>query len=375
MRIEPAHRILLIAALAAACPHPGAAFAEVKVIEAETAAVRGGNVSGSDAGRIAVLEAQRSALEQAVAAVSGLARVGDLRLTKDELTAYTAGVLELTTVQEEKRNAGGPPSLSVRIRARIDADVLLKQTERLRDDDELGEQLVASQREGDRLRTKRNALLSRLSGTTDGLTIDRARLHIGRLLAAEESNAEVLRIWSRSAQYAGFPGAPKRAPGPGNGGPDKDIAALVRAVSVVPDNPRAHILLTALYEMKGDAGMAESQLRAAVKANPAMPLFHRELGLFLVRQNRHEEALREFLASERLRPRDPLVLYHIGVVYRHLDQCRQAAVNLKRFLKMAENRSSPRFTAMKSEAGEIIRDCEGKPRGPGSRQRPIRKIE
>jgi hypothetical protein len=61
------------------------------------------------------------------------------------------------------------------------------------------------------------------------------------------------------------------------------------------------------------------------------------------------------------------------MTYKSMNQCRQSVSNLKRFLKAAERRTSRRMAAMKEEAIETIKECEGMPRGPAGKQRPIRR--
>jgi tetratricopeptide (TPR) repeat protein len=347
--------------------------AEIKVIEADSAYAMGDNDNKVDARRIAVQEAQRRALDMAVAYVSSLTHVKDFHLTRDEMTAYTAGVMETEIDSEEMRGAVNRPSIFVKVRCKIDTDVLMKQIEQFRDNEELKEQLLASQKENAALKQERNAILSRLAAEKGKNRIEAARKKLDTVLTKEETNTEVVKVWSVYSRKIDNRGPEKHAGAVGNGELDKAVAVLDRAVAADPKNSRVRFLLAAMHELKGDPGAAEKQLRAAIAANPANPLFHMKLGLLLDGQGRHAEALKQFLAVERLRPRDPQVIFHIGMTYKSMGQCRQSAVNLKRFLKTAERRTSPRMASMKEEAVETIKECEGKPRGPAGRQRPIRR--
>lgn len=346
-----------------------AAHAEIKVIETDNTYVMGDNDSKVDARRIAIQEAQRKALELAGTYVSSLTQVKDFQLTKDEVTAYTAGVMETEILNEDLRY----PSLTIKVRCRIDADVLVKQIEQFRDSEELKEQLLSSQKENEALRKERDAILARLNAEKDKAGAEETRKKLDAVLVKEETNAEVAKIWSLYSRRTGVPEPSQRQGAAGNGELDRAVAVLDRAVAADPKNPRARFLLAAMQELKGDPGAAEKQLRAAIAANPANPLLHMKLGLLLDGQGRHQEALKQFLTVERLRPREPLVLFHIGMTYKSMAQCRQSVSNLKRFLKGTEKRTSPRLMAMKKEAIGAIRECEGKPRGPAGRQRPIRR--
>src|SRR5512134_2082639 len=80
---------------------PRLANAEIKVIEADYTYALGDEDSRVDARRIATLEAQRKALEQAGIFVASLSAVKEYRLTGDQVTAYTAGIVATDIIIDE----------------------------------------------------------------------------------------------------------------------------------------------------------------------------------------------------------------------------------------------------------------------------------
>jgi hypothetical protein len=348
-------------------------YAEIKVIEADSTYVIGDNDSKVDARRIAVQESQRKALELSGTYVSSLTQVKDFQLTKDEVTAYTAGVMETEIVSEEMKGTADRPSIYIKTRCKIDTDVLLKQIEQFQDNEELKGQLVASQKENDSLKKERDGLQAQLAAEKDKTKIEDTRKKLDTVLTKEETNADVTRVWSAYSRKVDISDPAGPPPSFTNDDLDKSVAVLDKAVAVDPKNPRARILLAKLHELKGGPAAAEQQLRTAITANPTNPLFHMKLGLLLDREGKYKAALDQFLLAERLRPRDPFILFHTGMTYKNLGQCRQAVSNLKRFLATAQKRTSPRMASMKRDAVETIRECEGKPRGPAGRQRPWRR--
>lgn len=364
---------LFIAGLAAAGLVPFSAIAEIKVIETDGTYVIGDNDSKVDARRIAVQESQRKALELAGTYVSSLTQVKDFQLTKDEVTAYTAGVMETEIVSEDMKGTADRPSIYIKARCKIDTDVLMKQIEQFHDNEELKEQLIASQKENDSLKKERDGLVAQLAAEKDKAKIEDTRRKLDTVLTKEETNSDVTKVWfsySRRVDISDPAGPPAAFT---NGDLDRSVAVLDKAVTVDPKNPRARILLAMLHELKADPAAAEQQLRTAIAVNPTNPLFHMKLGLLLGREGKHKQALDQFLLAERLRPRDPFILFHTGMTYKNLGQCRQAVSNLKRFLATTQKRTSPRMASMKRDAVETIRECEGKPRGPAGRQRPWRR--
>lgn len=359
----------IAAALIIAAHVPFFASAEIKVIETDNTYVMGDGDSKVDARRIAVREAQRKALGLAGTYVSSLTQVKNFQLTKDEVTAYTAGVMETEIVSEDLNY----PSLTIKVRCTIDTDVLEGQIEQFRGNEELKEQLLASQRESDALRKERDSLLSRLAAEKDRGRIDNTKKKLEAVLSKEETNAEVAKVWAAFFRNMEYRGRTDQAASFDAGEIDKAVLVLDRAVALSPKNQHARVLLGSLHELSSDIGAAEDQFRAAAAANPTSPFVHLKLGLFLDHQGRHAEALKQFLAVERLRPRDPFVLFHIGMTYKSMGQCRQSISNLKRFLKATERKTSRRVAVMKRDAAEIIRECKNRPSGPAGRQRPIRR--
>jgi hypothetical protein len=106
------------------------AFAEIKVFEKETTWKAAKNQSQEQAERLAIMEAQRQAIEEAGVFISSLTVVKDFRLDKDEITQLASGILQTKTM--------GVPALStcddtfcVRVKTiiQVDTSVLDRQIE------------------------------------------------------------------------------------------------------------------------------------------------------------------------------------------------------------------------------------------------------
>lgn len=74
------------------------AFAEIKVFEKETTWKAAKNQSQEQAERLAIMEAQRQAIEEAGVFISSLTVVKDFRLDKDEITQLASGILQTKTM-------------------------------------------------------------------------------------------------------------------------------------------------------------------------------------------------------------------------------------------------------------------------------------
>ena len=85
--------IFILSAFIFVCP----AFAEIKVFEKETTWKAAKNQSQEQAERLAIMEAQRQAIEEAGVFISSLTVVKDFRLDKDEITQLASGILQTKT--------------------------------------------------------------------------------------------------------------------------------------------------------------------------------------------------------------------------------------------------------------------------------------
>ena len=118
---------------------PLIARGEVKTVEADATYVMGDNDSKVDARRVATQEAKRKALELAGAYVESLTVVKNYQLTKDEVKAYTAGILETEIASEQMRGTTEHPEIYIKARCTIDTDIITAQIDRYRENEDLKE--------------------------------------------------------------------------------------------------------------------------------------------------------------------------------------------------------------------------------------------
>jgi Flp pilus assembly protein TadD len=352
---------------------PVTANAEIKTIETDSSYIMGDNDSKIDARRIATQEAKRKALEMSGTFVESLTEVKNMALTKDEIRAYTAGVVETEIISEEMKGTTANPEIYIKARCKIDTDVLMKHINRFRESEEIKEQLASAMKENETLKNERDALVKKLSAERDKSKADDIRKKLNTVLAKEEVNDEVGKVWNSLAYkiYRKDSTESKEGIQASNKELDDASAVLKNAVKVNPKNPRIHMLLAAIYHKKGDIANAEREVREAIEANPSNILFHMKLGLLLRDNGRHAEALKEFKIVQKLKPRYAPVLFHTGMTYKAMDNCGEAFPYLKRFMSIAQrNENLPE--RMKADAVKAIRECKGEPKGERIQKRPFR---
>lgn len=341
---------------------PLSARAGVKTFEAEGRYVLGENDSRSEARRIAVLEAKRKAIEAAGAHVESLPEVRDMPLSRAEIRAYTAGLVEAEVVSEETRGTSQRPEVTAKARAKVDTGLVVEQIRRLRESEELGKQLQTALKEEEDLKRDRERLLDGLSRERDKERIEDIRKKLDAVLSQEEANEEMKKVWKALAKtdLAGFERELGRA---SSKELDEAAAVLERAARNNPETPRAHLLLAHIYFMTGDRPRAERELREAVRIDPGNPLAHIRLGQVLRHSGRFAESVRELRIALRLKPEDPRILFHLGMTHKAAHDCIGTVDYLERFLRETK-RSDALPPGMRADAVQAMEDCRIERRPP-----------
>jgi tetratricopeptide (TPR) repeat protein len=335
--------------------------AEIKTIDAESVYAPGDNDSKVDARRIATQEAQRRALEQAGTFAASLTQVKEYRLTKDEVTAYTAGIVATDVVATEDRGTVWHPEVLVRVRCRIDTDVLVRQIDRYRDNEELGEQLEEMAQQQETLRNEQDGLVKQLRKETDRTKAAETQQKLSSVLTREEAIDTTNRVWAKvSPQLDFYNGAEVNRPVR----PDdlEDSAGkLAQVVQVSPENQQARLLLAIIYEQQNDLHRAETLLRDTIARHPDSPILHLRLGIVLRQEKQYDEALRELHVMEKKRPNQPQMLFQTGLTHKAKGNCRLASAYMKRLLLYTRNVDRPDIEQLKPKARKVIESCGDQP--------------
>jgi len=347
---------------------PLQANADIKIIETESSYIMGDNDSKIDARRIATQEAKRKALEYAGTYVESLTEVKNMSLAKDEIKAYTAGIVETEIISEEMKGTSAHPEIFIKARCKIDTAVLIGHINNFRKNEDLKEQLNSALKENESLKKERDNLTSKLSAEKDKSKAEDIRKKLGNVLAKEEANDEVKKIWGGLAHKLLNSTDVKKDVGQlSDNELNEAAAALNKVVKVNPENQRAHMLLAAIYQRNGNNAGAKKEIKAAMALNPSNPFFHLRLGLLLKNEGKYKEALKELSIARQSLPNKPDLLFLVGMTYKADDNCQEAVPNLEKFL-MASKRDDGRLAKMKHEAVSTIKEC-----GKGTRQKPIKQ--
>lgn len=345
------------------------AGAEIRVIEADSTYVLGDNDSKVDARRIATQEAQRKALELSGTFLASITQVKEYKLTKDEVTAYTAGVVQTEIVADESRGTLDHPVHYIKARCTVDTDVLLRQIDRYRENQELREQVETAAREREALRKERDALQQQLAAEKDKAKADETRKKLDAVLTREESKDDTARAWVKLSPRIDFYGGKESRQELPQGDLDASTKALRNAVQVDPGNVRARILLASVYQYGNDYAAAEKELRSALERAPSSPLLHLKLGIVLREQGKYQDAFREFRFIEHNRPNQPQMLFQTALTHKAGGNCRLASAYMKRLLLYTKKNDRPDIAKLKPRAKAVIAECGDQPAPRKKKQR------
>ena len=346
--------ISMLFSLVVAAVFPIAAYAEVKVVEAESTYILGDNDSKVVAHRIAVQEAQRKALELAGTYVESLTQVKNYQLTKDEIKSYTAGVLETEIESEQMRGTMEHPEIYIKTRCKIDTDILIAQIDKFQENEDLKEQVNAAAKENDDLKKERDELVKQLASEKNKAKAAETRQKLDSVLSQEEANDDTHKVWVNVGSQLIL--VDENGKQINQADLDNSEKLLQRAITINPQNQRARLMLAAIYQKKGNTVAAEDQLRLAIEHNPTGPIPHLKLGVLLKNEGKYQQALQQFQIVERTRPHNPEMLFFTGMTFKEMNRCNRSVNYLHRFLKNPRAKNYPR---KEQKAMQTIKECRG----------------
>src|SRR3989344_6970956 len=113
--------------------YPSQGFAEVKEIISEGTYNMGDGETPSVAESRALLQAKRTALEQAGTYVESYTKVENLQLTKDEIQVLASGIMEVEILDKKRTVVGDGFHFWVKIKAKVNPDKIEEMAKRVKE--------------------------------------------------------------------------------------------------------------------------------------------------------------------------------------------------------------------------------------------------
>jgi hypothetical protein len=176
--------------------HGGAAFAELRIVSSQGEYAMGDRDTRQDALRLATEAAKRSALEQVATYLESVTIVEGNDITKDEIRAYTAGLVSVLDQQTTMRLEGDTIVVQVDLTSQIDTDEVSEAIFALRENESARQQLAALRGEIDGLHQELDAANQMLATATTTEQAHHASLQRQDILDRVQSNAMVSQAWT-----------------------------------------------------------------------------------------------------------------------------------------------------------------------------------
>ncbi|MGH7259431.1 MAG: tetratricopeptide repeat protein [Nitrospiraceae bacterium] len=255
--------------------------AEIKTITATGEYRMGDNDTRTDAKRLALLDAKRLALEQAGTYLESVTEVKNLGVARDELNAYTAGIVEVTELSAKDVLEGTTHVVRVEVTAKIDTDVVARQIDALRNNETVKGELM-------RLRAERDQLKQEVEAKTRQLTVLKSKVEAEAVTKQRQQiltrlEAEDLLSRASVTEERGI----KRS-------------LIEQALSLDPFNHEGHFRLGMSLHNEGNHVAAVREYETAIRLAPKIVAYHVTLGLALQANNKVDSAISEFREALRL---------------------------------------------------------------------------
>lgn len=151
--------------------------------------------------------------------------------------------------------------------------------------------------------------------------------------AARKALADKVRSVRHAAGWRLFPNLPPNHP---------VLAEMLETATHQADQPTGAMQLAMLASAAGDSATAETQYKRAIERDPASIVPRMDYAVFLARQKRPVDALRQMLTCAREHPQNAEVQYRLGLSLIELGQYRPALRAMQKALKLNPQHNAAR---------------------------------
>lgn len=275
------------------------ATAEIRTIAATGEYRMGDNDTRTDAKRLALLDAKRLALEQAGVYIESITEVKNLDLAKEEIRAYTAGIVEVIEQATRTMMEGETTVVRVDVKTKIDTDVVTRQIEAMRQSEDLKGKLIEARFRAWNLQQELEAKTRELAAAKSRTVAEAVTRQRQKLL----TQADVENLVSRArVVLTGLKGNTLLV---GSSTPEsrKYARALIeQALSYEPENTETQGLLGFVQFEEGQRETAISTFRDITKKEPLSAHAHMNLGKVLQASGAWVAAIKEYETARNLEP-------------------------------------------------------------------------
>lgn len=264
--------------------------AEIRVITGFGEYRMGDMDTRSDAKRLALLDAKRAALEQTGVYIESTSEVKAFNLTRDEVRAYTAGLVEVLEETVTDTMEGATHTIRVKARVVIDTDIVASQMGSLRNNQAATIEILRLRNEAERLFGELAALKLEHNSALAGTNLKKVEYR-NKMVEKAESNSLLSRVWSLLDFWKG----------PVTESSLNEAKVLAeKAKTLDPESSDAHAALGYIYYRYGELDKARRAFQEALRLDNGNITAHHYLGHVFFDLKQFADAAIEFEQRIRL---------------------------------------------------------------------------
>jgi tetratricopeptide (TPR) repeat protein len=281
------------------------------VMNTEGVSFLGSGMSEDDAKTFAINDAKRNALEQAGTYLESHSSVLNHQLVKDEVITFSAGLLKVSVLKEERALINNMFALKINILSHIDINILNQRIKEIQNNSQFKEQL-----EAERERVKQlEARIAELQTTNNTTTNQEIKNVINDLSAIEWFNKGYATkdLKKRREYYS-------------------------KAIEMNPQYEEAYINRGIVCHQLGIEDAAILDFGKAIELKPQDVTVYYNRGNIYNKLGNHDTAIRDYNKAIELDPKYASAYYNRGIAYKNLQQTKEAVDDFNMYLQINGNR-------------------------------------
>src|SRR3989338_6142883 len=299
---------------------PSVGFTESKEIISEGTYNMGDGETPTVAESRALLQAKRTALEEAGTYVESYSKVKDLQLTKDELQVLASGIMEVEILDKKRTIVGDGFHFWVQIKAIVNLDKTEEMAKRVKEKSVIDD-YKKIQEAYDKSQKEIEELKKQLAGAKG----EKKKKQVEAKITDEERLLQANEWFDKGYQYAL------------NKEYDEAIEAYTNAIALTPNLANPYNNRGNAYAKKGQNDRAIEDYSKAIALDPNDAAAYYNRGIVYADKGQYDRAIEDYNKAIALDPNDAAAYYNRGIVYADKGQYDRAIEDYSKAIALDPN--------------------------------------
>ena len=301
---------------------PSLGFAETKEIISEGTYNMGDGETPSVAESRALLQAKRTALEQAGTYVESWTKVENLQLTKDEIQVLASGIMEVEILDKKRTivREGEGIHFWVQIKARVNPDKIEEMAKRVKEKSVI-EDYKKIQEAYDKSQREIEELKKQLAGAKG----EKEKKQVEAKITDEERLLQAIEWFEKGYEY-GI-----------NGEYDREIEDYNKAIALDPNYAQAYSNRGVAYYNKRQYDRGIEDLNKAIAINPNYAEAYNNRGIVYNNKGQYDRAIEDYNKAIALDPNYAKAYNNRGFAYANKGQYDRAIEDYNKAIALDPN--------------------------------------